>query len=122
MKKAFVVLVMMAVALALLTAQAINLGSFPLGKWLDPNWGAYWEFSTNNIRILDKDGNVYFDFSKATIRDFKVSVEKEGVVMTFSCDETGKTYKFTKPLTNLNIILEIDRPNQEHYKVEMQKQ
>lgn len=122
MKKAVVLVGMLAAALVLLSAQSINLGSFPLGVWLDPNWGAYWEFSTNNIRILDKDGKVYYDFSKATIKDFKVGAEKEGVVMSFYCVETEKTYKFTKPLTNLNIILEIDRPNQEHYRVEMQKQ
>ncbi len=103
-------------------AEEIKLGDFPIGKWLDANYDAIWEFTSDNIRIVAPDGSVYFDFSKNTVRDFKVTASLDGAVLTYSCEEAGRSYKFTKPVTNMNLILEIDRPGKEHYKVEMKKQ
>jgi hypothetical protein len=121
MKKLVVVLLFVLSASAVF-ADTLNLGTFPLGKWFDSNYGAYWEFSSGNIRIVDASGKLFFDFGTATIKDFKVGAEAAGATITFSCVETGKSYKLTKPLTNLNIILEIDPPWKVHYKVEMAKQ
>ena len=52
MKRIIVVLVLALAIAGLAAAEGINLGSFPLGTWLDANYSAIWEFSTGNIRIL----------------------------------------------------------------------
>jgi hypothetical protein len=110
----------MLAAIAATASAQIDIGSFPVGTWVDANYGAYWEISSNNIRILAADGTVFFDFSKATIQGFKVEAGAAGVSISWTCPETGKFYKLTKTLTNMNIVLEIDRPDQPHYSVEMQ--
>ncbi len=120
MKKFFFLAVFFILGAAL-SAQ-IELGEFPLGTWLDANYSAYWELSSNNIVITDGAGKVYFDFTANTVEDFKVSVEIAGIVMTWSCAETGKKYKLTKPLTDFNLILDIDPPWNRHYKTTMAKQ
>jgi len=122
MKKLILVLAAITLFTGFAAAEGIELGSFPLGSWLDPNYDAVWEFSTQNIRILSPAGEVYYDFSEKTVRDFKVGVEMGKPVMTFSCDESRRDYKFTKPVTNMNIILEIDAPWKSDYMVEMKKQ
>ncbi|MGC9313179.1 MAG: hypothetical protein ACP5IA_10850 [Sediminispirochaetaceae bacterium] len=122
MKRIIIIMSLLLIAAGIVTAEGINLGSFPLGKWLDPNYDAVWEFTTENIRILSTDGEVYYDFGEKTVRDFKVAVEAGKPVMSFSCDESRRSYKFTKPISNMNIILEIDAPWQSDYMVEMKKQ
>lgn len=122
MKRIIIIMSLLLIAVGFVAAEGINLGSFPLGKWLDPNYDAVWEFTTDNIRILSTDGEVYYDFGEKTVRDFKVAVEAGKPVMSFSCDESRRSYKFTKPISNMNIILEIDAPWQSDYRVEMKKQ
>jgi hypothetical protein len=93
-----------------------------VGKWLDPNYDAVWEFTSDNIRILSTDGEVYFDFSEQGVKDFSVGMESGTPVMSFESEAARRSYKFTKPVTNMNIILEIDAPWNRNYKVEMKKQ
>jgi hypothetical protein len=119
MKKRVLVLILLAAA-GLLFAQSIDLGDFPTGKWLDKNYAAIWEFSVDNIRILDPSGRVYYDFSQSTVEDFEVNAGTGGLVLSFFCVETGKSYTFTKPVSmESEIVLEIDPPWNEDYKVEM---
>lgn len=118
--KKLVLVSLLLVAAGFLFAQGIDVGDFPTGKWLDENYDAVWEFSVDNIRILDPEGGVYYDFSEATVEDFEVNAGTSGLVLSFSCVETGKSYKFTKPVSmGSEIVLEIDPPWNEDYKVEM---
>lgn len=118
--KKLIVISLLLIAAAFLFAEGIDVGEFPTGKWLDENYDAVWEFSVDNIRILDPSGMVYYDFSEATVEDFEVNAGTGGLVLSFSCVETGKSYTFTKPVSmGSEIILEIDPPWNEEYKVEM---
>ena len=110
------------VALVPAFSQGMDLGTFPLGRWLDANYDAVWEFTSGNIRIVAPDGTVYFDFGKVEVRDFKVGAGTDGPFITFSCDATGKSYKLSKPLSKSSVILEIQRPSLPLYRVEMPKQ
>ena len=96
---------------------------FPKGTWIDPNYNAAWEFGVNNTIVL-KDattGEVIFTFSKNLRKNFKVNVTNDGLVITFRCDETKRTYKFTKSATlSTDIKMEIDADFlNEHYTVNM---
>lgn len=122
MKKVLIVCFMSLFLVGVFAAGPLNLGDFPLGKWVDSNYDAVWEFSSNNIRILSPDGTVYCDFSEKTVNDFKVGLESAGATITFSCPETAREYKFIKGLTNLKLTLEINRENQPQYSVLMDKQ
>jgi hypothetical protein len=42
--------------------------------------------------------------------------------ITFTCPEAGRSYKFLKPLTNTDVIMEIERSNKPKYSVTMKKQ
>ncbi|WP_319415919.1 hypothetical protein [Marispirochaeta aestuarii] len=120
MKKTLFILVLLTFSLMFLSAEGIDMGDFPVGTWLDPNYDAVWELSVENIRILDTSGNVYFDFSEATVEDFDVSGGMSGLTVSFSCPETGKFYKLTKPVSmGTAIVLEIERSDYPDYRVEM---
>ena len=67
MKKLIVVLVILLAASALY-ADPIQLGNFPVGQWLDPNYNAVWDFSSGNIRILSPSGRVLYDFSPKQLK------------------------------------------------------
>jgi len=121
MKKVFVVLIIL-LAAAYLPADPIQLGNFPLGQWLDANYNAVWDFASNNIRILNTDGKVLYDFSEKTIQDFKIIFEGTQPGITFTCPEAGRSYKFLKPLLNSDVIMEIERRNLPKYSVTMKKQ
>ena len=121
MKKTIIVSAIILLLTGFAFGEDIDLGNFPIGQWLDHNYDAVWDFSSGNIRILALDGSEYFDFSKNTVNDFKVSGSTAGAVITFSCPEAGRSYKLTKPLTNTDVILEIERPGKKPYKVEMKK-
>jgi len=121
MKKIFVVLIILLVA-ASLSADPIQLGKFPIGQWLDANYDAVWDFSSNNIRILSLDGKVLYDFSEKTVQDFKIIIEGTQPGITFTCPEAGKSYKFLKPLLNSDVVLEIKRRDLPDYTVTMKKQ
>jgi len=119
MKKLFLILLVLLMAAGSLFAAGIELGDFPLGKWLDSRWGAVWEFSSGNIRILNLQGDVVYDFDGKTINDFTVKPGTGGLVLSFSCEESGRKYQFTKPLTNLNLKMVIDKNSGSHYEAEL---
>ena len=107
MKKLLVVLAFLLAASVYVTAESIDLGKFPKGKWLDANWNAVWEFGADNVRLLDTAGNVVFDF-KDKITDFKVDIGVSEANVSFACKETGRKYVFTKGITNLDLVMTID--------------
>jgi len=120
MKKLFIILMLLLVMAAFAGAEGLNLGNFPLGKWLDARWNAVWEFRSGNIRILDSNtSDVVYDFDGKTIQDFSVKPSVKGVVLSFYCVETGKKYKFTKPATNMDLIMEINTDTGNYYKVKL---
>jgi major membrane immunogen (membrane-anchored lipoprotein) len=108
MKKAIITFLLLTIAAISLSAQSINLGDFPKGKWLDEKWNAMWEFSADNIRILDaSSGAVVYDF-KDKIGDFKVDVSLTEAKISFSCKDAGRTYVFTKGIKDLNLVMSIN--------------
>ena len=121
MKKLIAILVILFAASALF-ADPIQLGTFPIGKWLDPNYDAVWDFSSNNIKILDTKGQVLYDFSTKTVKDFKVFLDGTQPGISFTCPEAGRSYRFLKPLTNSDVIMEITRNALPKYSVTMKKQ
>jgi len=111
MKKLIIVLVLLLAATALF-GQAIKIGSFPPGKWLDDRYDAVWEFSTTDgIKILSStNGSVLWDFAGKTIQDFKITMDNMLPVITFSCPEAERSYSF-KPRANGDLTMVIERPN-----------
>ena len=121
MKKLIIVLVLLLAATALF-AQKIDLGDFPSGKWLDPNYDAIWEISTNNIRILDsKTGDLLWDFSTKTINGLKPINVSRHAGLTFVCPEAERTYKISENLPDTDLTLVIDRDDKPTYTVKMKK-
>ncbi|GAB1456088.1 MAG: hypothetical protein RBT62_08110 [Spirochaetia bacterium] len=120
MKKLVLVLSFLVVGMTVFAAD-INLGDFPVGSWIDANYDAVWEFTSNNIRILGTDGSVIWDFSEKTINDFKVSIKEGAPAISLSCPEAGRSYTFIKPLTNTTLKMEIARPDKDLYTVTMAK-
>jgi hypothetical protein len=108
-------------AAASLFAGPIQLGNFPVGQWLDPNYDAVWDFSSDNIRILSLDGKVLYDFSGKTIQDFKVFMDGTQPGISFSCTESERAYRFLKPLTGSDVVMEIQRSGKPKYSVTMKK-
>ena len=121
MKKLTAVFVMV-FAVSALYANPIQLGSFPIGKWLDHNYNAVWDFSSNNIRILSPDGRVLYDFSSRTIEDFRVFLDGLHPGISFSCPEAGRAYRFVTTIPNSDLTMEIERSNSPKYTVTMRKQ
>jgi hypothetical protein len=119
MKKILLALLIISSAAVSLFSEGIELGDFPLGKWTDAKWEAVWEFRSNNIRILDNDGDVYYDFEGKTIENFTVKPSMSGVVLSFYCVETGKKYEFTKGVTNLDLEMEINTDTGINYKTKL---
>jgi len=111
----FISLVVLLVSAGAIFADSISLGEFPLGKWIDNDYSAVWEFSSNNIRLLDVNGNVYYDFEGKTIQNFKVGVTLEGISISFHCVESARTYEFLKTPTDLNLHMTIDKDSGLHY-------
>jgi hypothetical protein len=121
MKKLFAVLIVFLTAVSL-SADPIHLGNFPVGQWLDANYNAVWDFTSNNIRILNTDGKVLYDFSDKTIQNFQVIAEGAQPGISFTCPESGRSYKFLKPLTNSDVNMQIKRSGRPDYSVTMKKQ
>ncbi|MDR0313178.1 MAG: hypothetical protein LBI14_06240 [Treponema sp.] len=121
MKKLLVVLIILMAAVSL-SADPINIGAFPVGKWLDPNYDAVWEFSSNNIRILSTDGTVLYDFSTKTINAFSVFMDGTQPGISFTCPESGRSYRFVKPLTSTDLVMQIVRSGLPNYSVTMRMQ
>jgi len=122
MKKIIIVLILLFAA-TVIFANPINLGNFPVGRWLDSNYDAIWDFSTNNIRILDSNsGAVLWDFSTKTVNDFRVFMSGTNPGISFSCPEAGRTYRFTIAPSTAVITMTIDRPELAQYTVQMRRQ
>jgi hypothetical protein len=121
MKKLIAVFIVLLAASSLF-ASPIQLGTFPVGKWLDPNYDAVWDFASDNIRILGTDGRVLYDFRGKTIQDFKVFMDGTQPGMSFTCPDSGRSYRFLKPLTGSDVVMEIDRSGKAKYSVTMKKQ
>jgi len=121
MKKIFAVLIILLTAVSL-SADPIQLGDFPVGQWLDANYNAVWDFTSNNIKILNANGKVLYDFSTKTIQDFKIILEGTQPGISFTCVESGRSYKFLKPLTGTDVNMQIKRRGRPDYSVKMKKQ
>ncbi len=111
----FISLIVLLVSAGAIFADGIALGDFPLGKWIDDTYGAVWEFSSNNIRILDVNGNVYYDFKGKTIQDFKAGTSMKGIEVSFYCVESARRYKFLKTAADMNLEMTIDKDSGIHY-------
>lgn len=106
----------------LVTAQSVDLGQFPKGKWIDNNWNAVWEFGANSIKLYDIAGNLLFDFDKK-VENLKVNVTLTKAQVSFYCKETERSYTFSKDLKDLNLDMEIKRDwTTEGYNVDLQFQ
>ena len=121
MKKYVLVLVLLFAAAALF-GQSINLGTFPVGRWLDHNYDAVWDFSSTNIRILSTSGAVLYDFAGRTIQNFRVTMDGIQPVISFSCPDAGRTYRFKANLPSTDVTMEIDRAGLPTYSVTMRRQ
>ncbi len=107
MKKFTIMLVLLVSLGAVLTAEGIDLGKFPKGKWVDANWNAVWEFGAESIRILDTAGAVVYDFD-GKITDFDVDVSLTEAKISFTCADAERKYVFTKGIKDLDLDMEID--------------
>ena len=120
MKKKVLFFLLLTAAVFTVSAQDFNPGEFVIGKWIDSNYDAVWEFTGDNIRILTMDEkSVYYDFKNKTIEDFTIAVKDKMPSLTFFCRETGKEYTFKKPLTGKDLVLEIIPPSKMFYSVKM---
>lgn len=107
MKKILAFLLMALICTAVAVAQDTD---FPTGKWTDKNYNGVWEFGLGKvIRLYDTDGNLIYDFTQDKIKNYKILPTSEGVVLSFSCDETKRAYQFVKPVTlSSDLTLKID--------------
>lgn len=98
-----------------------------LGKWYDAKWDATWEFANNSITLY-KGSEKIISFSD-NVTDYTCKVSTKGLVMSFSCAETNRTYQFIKPISlSTDIDLVVDRsdvpssdPNK-HWECTMKRQ
>ena len=92
---------------------------FPTGTWIDENWDAKWVFAKDKVELFDGKGDLVYTFTKDNTVDFKLTPSKEGLILSFSCAETERAYKFIKPITlSTDLEMEIDPEwTDEDYKV-----
>jgi len=121
MKKLIIALVLLLASTALFAQTRINLGTFPVGSWLDTNYNAVWEFSSNNI-VIKVNGAVVWDFSQQGIQNFNVGTQGTNPSVTFGCSAAGRTYRLTTRLPGSGLTLTIDRQGEPQYTVNMDKQ
>ena len=84
---------------------------FPTGSWIDSKYNAEWRFGIDgSVELYDANtGKLYYSFTKDKIKNYKHSASADGLTLSFSCTETGRSYKFTKPVSiSTDLILEID--------------
>ena len=109
MKK--ILLGLLITAMCAVSMFAFDLGDFPKGTWIDSNWNGAWTFGVDGtIKLSDaKSGEVIYNFTQDKITDFKVSPSLSGLTISFKCEETERTYSFTKPAAlDTSIELKID--------------
>lgn len=119
MKKILLFVLILTATTAMVHSEGINMGDFPLGKWLDAQYDAVWEFQSNNIRILSTDGSVHYDFAGKTIENWSIKPGTSGLVLSFYCPDTGRKYEFTKALTDTSLKMYIVTDWDYLYKVNM---
>lgn len=97
-------------AIALSSAFALDLGDIK-GTWKDVNYDANWTFSADGKIILtDAAGDTVFTFTDTNVSEFRPEASSEGVGFSFYCKETGRKYKFLKPITlSTDLTMDIDR-------------
>lgn len=91
-------------------AFALDLGDIK-GTWQDSNWNANWTFGADGkITLSDSiSGNTIYTFDDSNVQNFKFDAGTSGVSVSFSCKDTERAYKFTKPLTlNTDLDMHID--------------
>ena len=120
MKKLIVVLVLL-LAAATIFAQSINLGTFPVGQWLDHNYNVVWEISSDNVRVLSTEGDLLYDFNNK-ISDFKITMSGAQPALSFTGTEAGRTYLIIAAAPSTDLTLEIGKKEQPKYSVKMKKQ
>ena len=84
---------------------------FPTGTWIDENWDAKWVFTGDKVELYDVDNALVYTFTYDNTEDFKLTPTAEGLVLSFSCAETNRAYKFIKPITlsaDLEMIIDPD--------------
>jgi len=118
MKKWIGVLFLGVLAVGAAAADEIDLGDFPVGKWLDATYDAVWSFSSDNIQLYRTDGRLVYDF-RDEVQDFEVGAGMDGLELSFSCAATERSYTFVKGLTNLNLQLTVNHANGESHEEDM---
>ena len=81
------------------------------GTWQDSNWDANWTFNADGKIVLTKasSGETVFTFDDSNVQNFKISPRTSGLSISFDCEETERSYKFTKPITlNADLDMHID--------------
>ena len=101
MKKIFAVLLLIAVCVAGVFAEA-DYFELPDGQvsWIDENWDAEWVFDFDNEVVILKDakkGDVIFTFTEDNITDFDYEILAGGAKLSIwcYCPETYRGYMFT---------------------------
>ncbi len=105
MKKIFAI----AAALVMGTAGMFALDLKDIhGTWQDSNWDANWTFNADGKITLTKasTGETVFTFDDSNVENFEILPSASGVSISFYCEETERSYKFTKPIT-LNADLDM---------------
>lgn len=95
---------------------------FPTGTWVDNNWNAEWVLDVAKVHLYDAaNGELVYTFTKNNTENFKFVPSADGLTLSFTCAETNRSYKITKPLTlDTDLILEIDPDwTDEDYKVNL---
>lgn len=108
MKKLLTLVAVAAVALS--SAFAMDLGDIK-GTWKDTNYDANWTFAADGTIVLtDAAGETVFKFTDSNVSKFKPEASSDGVGFSFYCKETGRKYKFLKPITlSSDLKMDIDR-------------
>ena len=81
------------------------------GTWQDSNWDANWTFNADGKIVLTKasSGETVFTFDDSNVQKFKILPTTSGLSISFDCEETERSYKFTKPITlNADLDMHID--------------
>lgn len=107
MKKILSLLAVMAFCVIGAFAQDVE---FPTGTWTDEKWNAEWVFAKDKVELFDAStGDLVYTFTKSNTEDFKLTPSTKGLTLSFSCAETSRSYKFTKPVSlDTGLEMEID--------------
>lgn len=85
--------------LAICVTGVFAADEFPTGTWIDENWDAKWVFAGDKVELYDENDDLVYTFTYDNTTDFKLVPTTEGLVLSFTCAETNRSYKFIKPIT-----------------------